>query len=138
MRKLMIVAAMLAVLVVVAAPAFANHQVSGAASAGGATLRAGDLANQAVQVANNVNTGNVSQDATAFNVQSNIGAVATLTQDITAGDEAIVLAEGILVADQDVDQNVDQNAENTITQEGIVQENNAQLTVAQAIAQVKK
>ena len=138
MKKLMVLAAMLAMMLVAAAPAFAE-QTSGDATAGGATLTAGDLANQAVQVANNVNSGNVSQTATAVNVQSNVGAEAVLSQNATAtGDDALAANIGVLLASQDVNQTVDQNASNTIVQGGIDQINNAQQTCNQAIAQTQK
>ncbi len=48
LKKLMVLAAMLAMMMVAAAPAFANHQTSGGVTVGGATLTAGDLSNQAV------------------------------------------------------------------------------------------
>lgn len=144
MKKLMIVAAMLAMLIAVALPAFAQHQTSGDASAAGATLRAGDLANQAVQVANNVNSGNVEQDAAITNIQANQGAVADVDQNIDTNVEDNVVAvvvqtnEQVAVVAQDVDQTNVQTNENEINQAGITQVNNAQLTAAQSIEQVKK
>ncbi len=135
MRKLMILAAMLAMAMAVAVPAFAQ-QTSGAATSGGATLTAGDLANQCVQVANNVNSGNVSQTAAATNIQANIGALTAIEQNATASGDRSTAANAA-----DVDQNVTQNntatQSNTITQDGIDQVNNAQATCNQAIAQVQ-
>ncbi len=136
MRKLMILAALLALALAAAVPAFAQ-QTSGAATSGGATLTAGDLANQCAQVANNVNSGNVSQDAAAVNIQTNIGALAALEQAATASGGSTATNMGNQTATQNVTQTVDQDASNVIVQDGIDQTNNAQLTCDQAIAQVK-
>ncbi len=136
MKKLMVLAAIMAMAIAAAAPAFAD-QTSGDATSGGATVTAGDLANQCVQVANNVNSGNVSQDAAAANVQTNIGALEALVQDATAsGDNSTATNMGTQTATQDVNQTVDQTASNVIVQNGIDQVNNAQQTCNQALAQV--
>jgi opacity protein-like surface antigen len=139
MKKLMVLAAMLAMTLAVAAPALAQ-QTSGPAGAGGASLTAGDLANQCVQVANNVNSGNVDQDAAAANIQSNIGALALLEQNATAGGgffSFFNFALNLLGVEQNVTQTNNATQTNVIGQDGIDQINNAQLTCNQAIAQVK-
>ena len=143
LKKLMIVAAMLAMALAVAIPAFAQQE-SGDAESAGATVTAGDLANQCVQVANNVNSGNVDQEAAIANIQTNLGALADLEQAIATNVEDNVVAvvvqpnEQVAVVAQDVEQTNVQTNENEINQAGIEQVNNAQLTCEQAIAQVKK
>ena len=140
MKKLMVLAAMLAMALAVAAPALAQ-QTSGAATSGGASLTAGDLANQCAQVANNVNTGNVDQDAAAENIQSNIGALALLEQNATAGGGLLSFlnfALNLAFVDQDVTQTNNATQTNVIAQDGIDQINNAKLECNQAIAQTKK
>jgi len=138
----MIVAAMLAMAMAVAIPAFAQ-QTSGDAEAAGATLIAGDLANQCALIANNVNSGNVDQDAAINNIQANIGALAEVEQIIATNVEGNTVAivvqtneQGAVVV-QDVDQTNVQANLSEINQVGIAQVNNAQLTCEQAIAQAK-
>src|SRR3712207_24922 len=75
---------MLAMVVLAASPALAQ-QTSGAANAAGATLTAGDLANQCVQVANNVNSGNVDQEAAIDVAQANLGILADIEVAATGG-----------------------------------------------------
>jgi hypothetical protein len=135
MKKLMILAAMLAMALMVAAPALAQ-QTSGPATSGGAELKAGDLANQCAQVANNVNSGNVSQNAEAANVQSNVGAAALVEQNATASG-FLAFALNLLGIEQNVTQTNNATQTNVIAQDGIDQVNNAQLTCDQAIAQAK-
>ena len=129
MKKLMVLAAMLAMMLVAAAPAFAETtQTSGAATVGGAAVSAGDLVNQAVQVANAVNTGNQNQDITTTQANEQINV-------ITLDDMARIMETG------PGDQNV---GVNTGTQTGSATTNavqigavdNAQQMVEQALAAV--
>ena len=129
MKKLMVLAAMLAMMLVAAAPAFAETtQTSGDATVGGAVVSADDLVNQAVQVANAVNTGNQNQDIAT--IQANLQANVTTLEDM-----ASIMETG------PGDQNV---GVNTGTQTGSATTNavqigavdNAQQMVEQALAAV--
>ncbi len=140
MKKLMVLAAMLAMALMVAAPALAQ-QTSGAATSGGASLKAGDLANQCAQVANNVNSGNVDQNARANNTQANVGALTAASQNGTAGGGGLLdilnFVLNLLGIDQDVTQTNNATQTNVIAQDGIDQTNNAKLECNQAIEQKK-
>ncbi len=118
MRKLMLLAALLAMMLVASSPAWAQ-QTSGPATAN-PSVNAAHAGNVAVQQVQNVNTGNVNQVQNAANVNVQIG-FAQLAAAI-AGDDAFAdnFAEDV---DVDQTQNVEQNI--TQNQEGIVQINNA-------------
>ena len=116
MRKLVLLAALLAMTLVVTYPAWAQ-QTSGSATANPAVNAAG-AGNVAVQQVQNVNTGNVNQEANALNANAQIGFIQAALA--FAGDDAFAdnFADDINV---DQTQNVEQNI--TQNQEGIEQVN---------------
>src|SRR5918998_5194791 len=121
----MLLAALLAMMLVASAPAWAQ-QTSGPATASPKVDAAG-AGNVCVQQVQNVNTGNVNQEQAAANVNSQIGALQAAAAAAEAtGDLSLAIAAGVNLA-EDVTvtqtQNVDQNIAQT--QQGIEQINNA-------------
>ena len=118
MRKLVLLAALLAMMLVASSPAWAQ-QTSGAATANPAVNAAG-AGNVAVQQVQNVNTGNVNQVQDAVNANAQVGAVQDATAIAVDGSIAVASNEvGDITQTQDVNQSIAQN------QEGISQTNNA-------------
>ena len=112
----MLLAALLAMTLAASAPAFAQ-QTSGPAT-GLQAVNAAHAGNVCVQQLQNVNSGNVSQEQAAANINAQIGAV----QDAVAiADEGVAVAANVadVTQTQDVNQSIAQN------QEGIEQANNA-------------
>jgi hypothetical protein len=124
MRKLMLLAAMMAMALVAAAPAFAQvNQTSGDATGGDVAI-ANSLGNQCVQLINQQNTGNVAQEQ---NVTQNLAQV----NEIVAN---LVIAG--VTGDVNAEQNVTgtNEAAQTVSQEGIEQLVGAEQSCAQALA----
>ena len=119
MRKLMLLAAMLAMTLVASSPAWAQ-QTSGPATAN-PSVNAAHAGNVCVQQVQNVNTGNVNQVQTAETVNAQIGVLAAIVGNEEAGPGPQM--NRIVQRDIDVDQTqtVEQNI--TQTQEGIEQVN---------------
>ena len=117
----MLLAALLAMVLVASSPAWAQ-QTSGPA-VGLQAVDAAHAGNVCVQALQNVNSGNVSQEQAAANINEQLGfaqaAEATATGDFSLA-AALNIALGVDVTQtQTVDQAIAQN------QEGISQENNA-------------
>ncbi len=114
----MLLAALLAMVLVASSPAWAQ-QTSGPA-VGAQAVDAAHAGNVCVQALQNVNSGNVSQEQAAANINEQIGqlaeAAATATGD-NASAEANAAVEGNVT--QTVNQSITQN------QQGISQTNNA-------------
>ncbi len=119
MKKLMLLAALLAMTLLASAPAWAQ-QTSGAATAN-PSVNAAHAGNVAVQQVQNVNTGNVSQVQAAANINAQIGVLAAIVGNVEEGPGPQM--NRIVQRDIDVDQT--QNVEQNITQnqEGIEQVN---------------
>ena len=119
MRKLMLLAAVLAMTLVASSPAWAQ-QTSGPATAN-PSVNAAHAGNVCVQQVQNVNTGNVNQVQTAETVNAQIGVLAAIVGNEEAGPGPQM--NRIVQRDIDVDQTqtVEQNI--TQTQEGIEQVN---------------
>ena len=116
----MLLAALLAMVLVVSAPALAQ-QTSGPA-VGGQAVNAAHAGNVCVQALQNVNSGNVTQAQAAENINAQLGF--TQAAAATAEDGGVAVATNIakdvtVTQTQDVTQNIEQ------TQEGIEQVNNA-------------
>src|SRR3712207_4685715 len=113
----MLLTAMLAMVLLASSPAFAQ-QTSGPAT-GAQAVDAAGAGNVCVQQVQNVNSGNVTQDQAAANINAQIGALQTALATATgAGSTAAAanVAQGVTVTQtQNVDQNIAQ------TQEGIEQ-----------------
>jgi uncharacterized protein involved in high-affinity Fe2+ transport len=117
LRKLMLLAALLAMTLAASAPAWAQ-QTSGPATAN-PSVNAAHAGNVCVQQVQNVNTGNVNQVQEAANVNAQIAA---LQEAVAIADEGVAVASnqvGDVHQDQTVNQSIAQN------QEGIEQINNA-------------
>jgi hypothetical protein len=117
LRKLMLLAALLAMTLVASSPAWAQ-QTSGAATAN-PSVNAAHAGNVCVQQLQNVNTGNVSQEQAAANINEQIGADQTA---VALADEGVAVASNVA---GDITQTQDVNQSITQTQEGISQVNNA-------------
>ncbi len=117
MRKLVLLAALLAMMLVASSPAWAQ-QTSGPATANPA-VNAAHAGNVCVQQVQNVNTGNVSQEqaAAAINEQIALLGVAVAVGGDDAQARVQNVRENVQVQSQTVDQNITQN------QEGIEQVN---------------
>ncbi|MDQ3999534.1 MAG: hypothetical protein M3283_00725 [Actinomycetota bacterium] len=125
MRKLMLLAALLAMTLAASAPAWAQ-QTSGPAT-GAQGVNAAHAGNVCVQQLQNVNTGNVSQEQAAANINEQIGADQTA---VAIADEGVAVASNVagdITQTQDVNQSIAQN------QEGIEQVNNALQICEQAL-----
>ena len=120
MKKLMLLAAMLAMVLVAAAPAFAQDQTSGDATGGDVAI-ANELGNQCVQIINQQNTGNVQQEQ---EVEQNLTQINTIMASLNIQN---------VTGDVNAEQNIDQ----TVTQEGIEQIVNAEQNCEQALAVVQ-
>ncbi len=118
----MLLAALLAMMLVASAPAWAQ-QTSGPATANPSVDAAG-AGNVCVQQVQNVNTGNVSQEQAAANVNEQIGFLQTAAATAVAEDDAVAVAENVA---EDVNVTQTQTVDQSITQsqEGIEQTNNA-------------
>ena len=121
MRKLMLLAAMLAMVLAVSAPALAQ-QTSGPA-VGGQAVDAAHAGNVCVQQVQNVNTGNVSQAQAAATINEQI-ALLGVAVAVAEGTDAKADAKSVV---KDAEQNQTQNVTQNITQSqvGISQTNNA-------------
>ena len=121
MRKLMLLAALLAMMLVASAPAWAQ-QTSGPATAN-PSVNAAHAGNVCVQQVQNVNTGNVNQEQAAANINEQIGfqQVAEATATSVEGD-AIAAAANV-AEDVNVTQTQDVNQSITQNQQGISQVN---------------
>jgi len=120
----MLLAAMMAMALVAAAPAFAQvNQTSGAATGGDVAI-ANSLGNQCVQIINQQNTGNVQQ---AQEVEQNLAQLNEI--------EANLIIERV-TGDVNAEQNVAaaNEAAQTVSQEGIEQLVGAEQSCAQALA----
>ena len=119
MRKLMLLAALLAMMLVASAPAWAQ-QTSGPATANPAVNAAG-AGNVAVQQVQNVNTGNVSQEQAAATINEQI-ALLGVAVAVAEGTDAKADAKSVV---KDAEQNQTQTVTQNITQnqEGIEQVN---------------
>ncbi len=117
----MLLAAMLAMVLLASAPAFAQ-QTSGAATANPAVDAAG-AGNVCVQQVQNVNTGNVNQEQAAANINEQIGFLQAAAAT-AVGEDAFAQAQNFA---EDVNVTQTQNVDQSITQnqEGISQVNNA-------------
>ena len=117
MKKLMLLAAMMAMVLVAAAPAFAQQE-SGDASADVAL--ANELGNQCAQIINQQNTGNVENNAVVVQdqlvAQENLAAILAVASDVELNQE----------------NNNEQNAE--INQTGVEQNAQAEQNSVQALA----
>jgi len=117
----MLLAALLAMVLVVSSPAWAQ-QTSGPAT-GLQAVNAAHAGNVCVQALQNVNSGNVTQAQAAENINEQLGFTQTATATATGADSTAVatnIAEDVTVTQtQEVNQNIAQ------TQEGIEQVNNA-------------
>jgi hypothetical protein len=117
----MLLAALLAMVLVVSSPAWAQ-QTSGPAT-GLQAVNAAHAGNVCVQALQNVNSGNVTQAQAAENINEQLGFTQTATATAEGEDATAVatnIAEDVTVTQtQDVTQNIAQ------TQEGIEQVNNA-------------
>jgi hypothetical protein len=116
----MLLAALLAMMLVASAPAFAQ-QTSGPAT-GAQGVNAAHAGNVCVQQLQNVNSGNVDQDQIALNVNAQLGALQDASA-VATGENAEAFG-GLNIADvaqtqDDVVQSITQY------QLGIMQENNA-------------
>ena len=120
----MLLAAMMAMALVAAAPAFAQvNQTSGAATGGDVAI-ANSLGNQCVQLINQQNTGNVAQEQ---NVTQNLAQVNAIVANLVVDD---------VTGDVNAEQNVTgtNEAAQTVSQEGIEQLVGAEQSCAQALA----
>ena len=130
MKKLMLLATMLAVVLLVAAPALAQNapQTSGAASSN-LTVDAAGAGNVCAQQANNVNTGNNQQNLAnaQANIQANINLLERARQDIAAGGDVNVASGNAAT----------QTNTATSAQYGITQLNAARQQCEQALAIVQ-
>ena len=119
----MLLAAMMAMALVAAAPAFAQDQTSGDATGGDVAI-ANSLGNQCVQIINQQNTGNVAQEQ---NVTQNLAQVNAIVANLVVDD---------VTGDVNAEQNVTgtNEAAQTVSQEGIEQLVGAEQSCAQALA----
>jgi hypothetical protein len=134
----MLLAAMMAMALVAAAPAFAqNEQTSGGATTGDVAI-ANSLGNQCVQIINQQNTGNVNQEQDVEQTaEQNLVQINAIQSNVVEGNVAgDVNANGMIGDDNEFNQtNVgEQNIDQTVTQEGIEQAVEAQLSCTQALA----
>src|SRR5829696_2623556 len=113
----MLLAALLAMMLVASSPAFAQ-QTSGPAT-GAQAVDAAGAGNVCVQQVQNVNSGNVSQDQAAANINNQIGAMQDAAAAADRGAVAVATNEANVTQTQTVDQSIAQS------QEGIEQINNA-------------
>ena len=120
----MLLAAMMAMALVAAAPAFAQvNQTSGAATGGDVAI-ANSLGNQCVQIINQQNTGNVQQ---AQEVEQNLVQLNEIVANLVIEN---------VTGDVNAEQNVTgtNEAAQTVSQEGIEQLVGAEQSCAQALA----
>ena len=122
MRKLMLLAALLAMTLAASAPAWAQ-QTSGPATANPSVNAAG-AGNVCVQQVQNVNTGNVSQSQDAVNENAQIGFTQVAAATAVAGDDATAVATNV-AEDVNVTQTQTVNQSIAQTQDAIHQTNNA-------------
>jgi hypothetical protein len=119
LRKLMLLAALLAMMLVASSPAWAQ-QTSGPATANPSVDAAG-AGNVCVQQVQNVNTGNVSQEQAAENINAQIGNLQVAIAEATAADATATATNEQGDVNVTQTQNVDQSI--TQTQQGISQVN---------------